>query len=415
MRDRRHATGRDKTAGAFLLAAACCLVAVTVATPVFAAVLPDDRADVLYHRYDGGGVTIHGPSVLVRKKMAEKYSISANYYMDMVTSASIDVETSGASEYKEERTQYNVSFDYLRGKTTYNLNYTSSEENDYEAETITFGISQDLFGDLTTISLGFSKGADTVMRTIEDPDPSVDRRIVDPSFDEDIDRWTYRVGVSQILTKSMVATLGLEVITDEGYLNNPYRSYRFVEPGDTRLFALATEIYPRTRTSNAAALNAKYFLPYRAAVQAGYRFFTDTWGIKANTFNVGYTHPLGATPWVFEISYRFYDQGAADFYDDLFDRADQQNFMARDKELSTFTSQTLRIGASYELARNGWGFIKKASANVYYDRIEFDYEDYRDARYSLLDSADPQFHPAGSEPFYAFGANVFQVFFSAWF
>src|SRR5688500_1648216 len=129
-----------------------------VALPAGAGVLPEDRADVLYHRYDGGGVTIHGPSVLVRKKMAEKYSISANYYMDMVTSASIDVETSGASEYKEERTQYNVSFDYLRGKTTYNLNFTSSEENDYEAETVTFGISQDLFGDLTTISLGFSKG-----------------------------------------------------------------------------------------------------------------------------------------------------------------------------------------------------------------------------------------------------------------
>jgi hypothetical protein len=396
---------------AFLASIACAIACAPLLSR--AGVLPEDRADVLYHRYDGGGVTIHGPSVLVRKKMAEKYSVSANYYMDMVTSASIDVETSGASEYKEERTQYTVSLDYLRGKTTYNLNYTSSEENDYEAETWTFGISQDLFGDLTTISLGFSKGADTVMRTTRDP--TTGRRIVDPTFEHDIDRWSYRVGVSQILTKSLIATLGLEVITDEGYLNNPYRSYRFVDPSDTRLFALATEVYPRTRTSNAVALNAKYFLPYRAALQGGYRFFTDTWGIRADTYNIGYTHPLGTTPWQFEISYRFYDQSRADFYADLFDRLNQQNFMARDKELSTFTSHTLRIGATYELARNGWGFIKKASANVFYDRIEFDYEDYRDARYSLLPSDDPSFRPAGSEPFYAFGANVIQVFFSAWF
>ena len=395
-----------------LLAGALCALA-GVPSLAVAGVLPEDRADVLYHRYDGGGVTIDGPSVLVRKKMAEKYSISANYYMDMVTSASIDVETSGASEYKEERTQYGLSLDYLRGKTTYSLNFTSSEENDYEAETITFGIAQDLFGDLTTITMGFSKGADTVMRTTSDP--TTGRRIVDPTFAHDIDRWSYRVGISQILTKSMLATLGLEVITDEGYLNNPYRSYRYLEPTDTRLFALATELYPRTRTSNAVALNAKYFLPYRAALQGGYRFFTDTWGIKANTFSVGYTHPLGGTPFIFEISYRFYDQGAADFYDDLFERPNQQNFMARDKELSTFTSQTLRIGASYELARNGWGFIRKASANVYYDRMEFDYEDFRDARFSMLPSSDPNFRPAGSEPFYTFGANVFQVFFSAWF
>ncbi|HEY5807231.1 MAG TPA: hypothetical protein VIT67_04660, partial [Povalibacter sp.] len=85
----------------------------------YAGVLPEDRADLLYHRYDGGGVTIHGPSLLVRKTMAEKYSVTANYYMDMVTSASIDVEMSGASEYKEEREQWSLGFDYLRGKTTY--------------------------------------------------------------------------------------------------------------------------------------------------------------------------------------------------------------------------------------------------------------------------------------------------------
>jgi hypothetical protein len=377
-----------------------------------AAVLPDDRADVLYHRYDGGGVTIHGPSLLVRKKMAEKYAVSANYYVDMVTSASIDVEISGASEYKEERDQYSLGFEYLRGKTSYGISYTHSEENDYEAETVSFGLSQDLFGDLTTITMGFSKGADIVRRTIDNAAGT--GRIVDPTFEQDVDRWSYRVGVSQILTKSLVANLGLEVITDEGYLNNPYRSYRFVSPTDPRLFSLATEIYPRTRTSNAAALNGRYFLPYRAAVHGGYRFFTDTWGVRANTFEVGYTHPLGRE-WVFEAKYRFYTQDNADFYSDLFDRQDEQNFMARDKELSTFKSHTLRLGATYEFAPNGWRFIKKGSLNFFYDRIEFDYEDYRDARYSLLPSSDPAFRPAGDEPLYTFGANVFQVFVSAWF
>ena len=250
---------------------------------------------MLYHRYEGGGVTIHGPSVLVRKKMAEKYSVSANYYMDMVTSASIDVEVSGASEYKEERDQYSLGFDYLRGKTTYSLSYSNSKENDYEASTASFGLSQDLFGDLTTISMGFSKGADTVRRTISDPNNPT-ARIVDPSFEEDLDRWSYRVGVSQILTKSLIATLGLETITDEGYLNNPYRSFRYVDPSDTTNFRLATEKYPHTRTSNAVALNARYFLPWRAAAFGGYRFFTDTWGIRANTSEVGYMHPLKGLP-----------------------------------------------------------------------------------------------------------------------
>ena len=56
-----------------------------------AGVLPEDRADVLYHSYDGGGVTIDGPSFLVRKEFASKFSAAANYYVDNVSSASIDV------------------------------------------------------------------------------------------------------------------------------------------------------------------------------------------------------------------------------------------------------------------------------------------------------------------------------------
>ncbi|MBL8266155.1 DUF3570 domain-containing protein [Steroidobacter sp.] len=381
-------------------AAAAALLVLPLAAS--AGVLPDDRADALYHRYEGGGVTIQGPSVLVRKKLAEKYAVSANYYQDMITSASIDVEVSGASEYKEERDQYSLGFEYLRGKTTYNLGYTSSEENDYEAQTASFGLSQDLFGDLTTISMGFSRGKDKV------------RNSTDPGFERDIDRWSYRVGVSQILTKSFIGTLNFEVITDEGFLNNPYRSYRYINPNDTRLFVLEQELYPRTRTSNAVAINGRYFLPYRAAVYGGYRFFTDTWGIVADTFEVGYVHPI-KPQWTLEARVRYYKQDNADFYADLFGRSNQQNFMARDKELSTFNSMAFRIGASYEFAQTGWRFVKKGSLNLFYDRIEFRYDDFRDARFSRLATSDPNFRAAGSEPMYEFGANVIQAFVSIWF
>ena len=34
---------------------------------VEAAVLPEERVDLLYHRYDGGGVVVDGPSVPVRR------------------------------------------------------------------------------------------------------------------------------------------------------------------------------------------------------------------------------------------------------------------------------------------------------------------------------------------------------------
>ena len=366
--------------------------ALVASSAAHAAVLPDDRADVLYHRYDGGGVTIDGPSVLLRKKFAEKYSVSANYYMDMVSSASIDVMTT-ASPYKEERTQGSLAFDVLQGKTQYSVSYTLSDESDYTANTASFDISQDMFGDLTTVSFGFSQGWDEV------------RKRDDDVFEESIDRRNYRFGLQQIVTPRLMAGLNYEVITDEGFLNNPYRSVRYLDDSSARGFSYQPELYPQTRTSNSVSLNARYYLPYRASVHGEYRYYTDTWGIDASTVSLGYTHPWGQR-WIFEAGYRWYDQSAADFYSDLFPRADAQNFLARDKELSTFTSHMLSLGATYELPSLGWDRIRRSTVNLFYDHILYDYADFRD----VTKGGAP-----GTEPLYGFDADVFRLFVSGWF
>jgi len=368
------------------------LLAVTAGTAAHSAVLPEDRADVLYHRYEGGGVTIDGPSLLVRKKFAEKYSVSANYYVDMVSSASIDVVTT-ASPYKEERTQGSLAFDMLNGKTQYSVSVTNSDENDYTANSVTLDVSQDMFGDLTTLSFGFSRGWDEV------------RKRGDADFSEPVDRTSYRLGLSQIVTPRLMMGFNYEVVTDEGFLNNPYRSVRYLDPDSAAGYAYQPEVYPSTRTSGAAALNASYYLPYRAAVHGEYRYFTDTWGIDANTIELGYTHPWGKR-WIFEVTYRWYDQSAADFYSDLFPREDAQNFLARDKELSTFTSHMLGVGATYELPPLGWSFLQRSTVNFFYDRFRFEYDDFRDVRAGGA---------PGTEPLYRFDADVFRLFFSGWF
>jgi hypothetical protein len=229
-----------------------------------AAVLPEDRADLMYHYYDGGGVTIDGPALLVRKKFAEKYALCASYYVDMVSSASIDVITT-ASEYSEERTQYGVGFEYLRGKVTYAVAFSNSKENDYDADTASFTIAQDMFGDLTTVALSFTRGWDDVTRR------------GDAVFADSIDRRIYGVDVSQVATKNLVLGFAFETIAEEGYLSSPYRQVRFVDPDEALGYGYELERYPRTRTGNAVSLRARWFLPYRAAVQADYRFYNDTW------------------------------------------------------------------------------------------------------------------------------------------
>jgi hypothetical protein len=377
-----------------------------VAMPAGAGVLPDDRADILYHRYDGGGITIDGPSVLVRKKFGEKFSAAANFYMDMVSSASIDVQLT-ASPYQEERTQYSGSFDYLRGKNTYSFGFISSEESDYEANATYYAISHDLFGDLTTITMSYKRGWDDVFRNVRQPTGGLER---DPSFADQLDRRGYGIGLTQVLTRNMILSANYEVLTDEGFLNNPYRSVRFLDPTTAIGYGFESEIYPATRTSNAMSMRLKHFLPWRGAADASYRFFTDTWGIQAHTAELGYTHPERKR-WVFDGKVRFYKQDAADFYGDLFPRRQFANFLARDKELATFDSLTFGIGAAYQFATPRLPWIQKSTANIRYDHLIISYDDFRDATLTAPQNGVV----AGAEPLYELDADVIQLFLSIWF
>src|SRR3984893_8673858 len=388
------------------------------ATPAVTGVLPDDRADALYHRYQGGGITIQGPSVLVQKKVTDNLAVNYNFYQDYITSASIDVKLS-ASQYKEQRTQHSGGFQYLHGKSTYSAGIINSNEPDYKSNTSYYSVSQDMFGDLTTVTMTYKRGWDKVYRDIKDP--ATGRIVNDPRFGNtgltgadipcrDADHRGYSVGASQILTRNLIASFNYEVLTDQGYLASPYRKIRYLSPGAGKGFTLADQVYPNTRTSNAAAIEAKYYLWYRAAVTAQYRYFSDTWGIRGHTAEIGYTHPAWKS-WIFDGTFRFYTQNAASFYSDLFPRANDQNFEARDRELAAFNSFTIGAGASYDfpIPRNRW--INKSSVAVRFDHLLIDYKDYRNA---LLIGATPALTPR-NEPLYKLNANILQAFVSVWF
>ena len=354
-----------------------------------AAVLPEDRLDVLRHAYDGGGMDIKGPSVLVRKSFADKVSVRANYYVDKVSAASIDVVTS-ASPYSEERTEKSVGIDYLAGKAIYSLSYGNSEESDFEANSVHFDMSQDFFGDLTTLSLGYSKGWDEVFRT------------GDNSFVEEADRQHFRIGVSQVLTKNLIGSIGHELITDEGYLNNPYRSVRYLTSPNS--YSFEPERYPNTRISEATAIRLSYYLPWRAGLHGEYRIYSDSWGVDANSWQLQLIQPIGQR-WTVETRYRNYQQGDADFYADLFPFQDSQNFLARDKELSEFSSTVIGLGVGFQFSKPNWDTISKAGLHLW-DRFNFDYDNFRDIRVQTT---------PGTEPLYSFDATVTRLLFTLWY
>jgi Protein of unknown function (DUF3570) len=379
------------------------LAALSLMCVAGAAVLPDDRADIFYSSYRGGGMDITGESVLVRKKFSEQFSMEANYFIDKVSGASVDV-TSGASPIEDERKQKRLSVDYIHDKTQYNLSYTNSTERDYISNTTHFSLSQDMFGDLTTVTLGFTDSRNKVGEN--------NGKNYAPIID-----WlghaqsrSYEGGLSQVITKNLIAGMTLEVITDEGLLSNPYRSIRYLDPTVALGYSLGSQVYPNTRTSTAVEGRAKYYLPYRAAASVSYRYFSDTWGIRANTIELGYTQPV-SNVFIFEGRLRHYNQNHATFYSDLFPFANSQNFEARDQNLAASTNNTIDGKVTWAFAPEGFLIFKRATASFDVTRIQFKYKDFR----NIKDYNDNNGYPPGTEPLYAFDAMIYQVYISMFF
>lgn len=356
---------------------------------VHAATLAPDTVDAVYHNYDGGGMDIGGPFVLVRKSIGTDFSVNGHYYVDSVSSASIDV-LANATEYTEERTEYSVGLDYLHEKTIVSTGFTNSTENDFEANSAFLSVSQSFFGDLTTLSISYAKGFDDIGMT-------------DNAYDEEAERDIYKLGLSQVLTKNMLMGMNLEMITDEGSLNNPYRCYRFLDAKLPKGYDCVREIYPETRTSYALALRSLYYLPYRASLKGEYRYFNDSWGIAAHTFELAYVHPL-SNRWTVEGRYRYYSQTQADFYKDLFPFENAETYMGRDKELSTFTDFTVGGGITYEFGQGVIPHIDRVKFTALLDYLKFTYDNFRDVTKATV--------TPGEEPLYEFDAWVTRLSFT---
>jgi hypothetical protein len=337
--------------------------------------LPEDRAEALIHSYNGGGVQANGPALLVRKSVADTVSLSASYYVDAVSNASIDVVTT-ASPYRETRSEYGFSADYVNRDSQITLAGATSREPDYTANRVSLDLTQETFGGMTSVSLGFTRGADDV------------RKHNAPEFVDRATHWQYRLGVSQLLTRRWIMSANFEAIADDGYLGSPYRV--------ARVFGAAVpERNPRTRSSRAVKFRANGDLDARDAVHAEYRYFWDTWGIKANTVELGYSRYAGEA-WLADATLRYYTQQHALFYSD--DAQTETTYVSRNRQLSTFNDIAVGAKLAYTVRKVPGRYEVKL--NGAYEYVRYRYADFTDLRTGQL---------------YSSNASVLQLYASATF
>lgn len=335
--------------------------------------LPEDSAEAIFHSYNGGGVNANGPALLVRKQFADKVSVSASYYVDSVSNASIDVVTT-ASPFREQRNEFGVGAEYVYRDSKLSVTTTSSKEPDYTANGLGIDITQDTFGGMTSVSLGFTRGNDQISKKDA------------PEFHDEAAHWQYRLGVTQILSPRWIVSANAEALADEGFLGSPYRVARVFG-------AVVPERTPRTRSARAIKFRLIGDLGHQDAIHADYRYFTDTWDIKAHTAEIGYSRYFGEQ-WLADAALRYYRQDKALFYSD--NATAESAYVSRNRQLSTFNSVGLGAKISYKLGKvAGFSLVKLNGA---YEYTSFKFSDFTDIR--------------NGEP-YSYNANVLQVYLTA--
>jgi hypothetical protein len=214
--------------------------------------------------------------------------------VDAITSASRPI--SGADAYEDftkVRNEVRASFD--RGPAR--VGYYVSTETDYFAQQVDGEWTQSLSQENTYISGSASFGWDRIT-PLEDADTAApeDRR----------DTIHGSLVLTQLLSPKTVLRLGGELERVAGHQHNPYRNvYAGGGPVPERHPA------ERNRRDLFARLN-RYFTN-RSSVQLDYRYYTDDWGVESQTIGAKLNQYVGSHV-IARYRYRYYDQGAADFY-----------------------------------------------------------------------------------------------------
>ncbi len=144
------------------------------------------------------------------------------------------------------------------------------------------------------------------------------------------------LGVTQLLSPTTLAHVNYGITVQEGLLTNSWNSVPFALGG------YVAEAAPRDRVRHAAVARVSQWLPWNGAAKAFYRFYGDTWGVVAHTFEGELNQRLTPTMYL-RANYRVHQQNGARFFTE---RAfDLSSLRVSDSDLAEFATTSVKPSA----------------------------------------------------------------------
>jgi len=290
-------------------------------------------------------------------KKNRKRILTAEAGIDYYTSASsdkIDPKTLSSASSSDVRIYPSVSYSIeneVKGNTV-GFNASFSREFDYQSigagisfnktskdKNREFGVKANVFLDQVSIIM-----------PVEFRPVSANPRRSDDNNYATSPRNSYDLGLSfsQVANKRLQFALLLDLAYQKGFLSLPFHRVYFSDGSK------GMDLLPDTRFKLPLALRANYFLGDKVIIRSYYRYYQDSWGIRAHTANIETAIKL--TPFVsLSPFYRFYMQSAADYFAPFQKNTAGSTYHTSDYDLSKFNSNFLGMGIRFVPAKGVLG------------------------------------------------------------
>jgi hypothetical protein len=291
-------------------------------------------------------INVHAPSISVMAPVAGVWTVGGSLVSDDVSGASPRYHTaiSGASHMNDNRTAGDFSATRYFDRGTVTMGAAYSTEHDYISRALSLQGSLESESHNTTWTAGIGHSNDSI-NPVNNIVTNEKKRTTN-----------VLLGVTQVLTASDVGQLTLTHDEGEGYFSDPYKAL------DNR---------PRSRSESTLLARWNHHIASTDGTsRLSYRYYRDSYGIRAHTLAEEYVQPL-SQGWTVTPEVRLYTQSAASFYyDPVYDAQfgapfppgyNGTGFMSADQRLSGFGAVTLALKVSKQIDKL-WSVDVKASA-----------------------------------------------------
>ncbi|MBI5609427.1 MAG: DUF3570 domain-containing protein [Deltaproteobacteria bacterium] len=269
------------------------------------------------------GLQVISPWLQARQRVKGGAALQADLKTDFISAASVDMISGASPRFHDTRNEAGLQALYDEQGLAGHAGYTYSTENDTRSHTVSVGAAREWLSRNLSTSLTYGLGLDR-LGSVREPEALWH------------DRTSHRLDatITQLLSRTAVASLAYTVQQISGFQSSPYRMVPLV-PKSADLWTRGhaqwvAEQHPDERTRHGVTIEARQALSNRWFLRALYRGYVDTWGVRANTGELGATFKVHYAVEV-ELSNRFYWQSRASFERAMY--SVERDFMTRDRRL----------------------------------------------------------------------------------